>query len=116
MPKEIISFGYKHGVPTDPDGFILDVRQCGFTRNPFHDKTLRYLRGTDVRVQEDVQKTPGFWGHYFKLKEALQILPEDVTVWLGCTGGRHRSVTLAIMLAKDLQIPCDHRDIHKEYK
>jgi len=116
MPKEIISFGYRHGTPRPPIGerfVMIDVRSCGFKRNPFHDRTLRYLRGTDVRVQEDVKKTPGFDVIYAKLRNALSPLPEDTVVYLGCTGGHHRSVTLAILLSKDLSVPCDHRDINK---
>lgn len=116
MPKQIISFGYKHGVPRPSIGeryVMIDVRQHGFNRNPFHDRTLRYLRGTDPRVQEDVKKTPGFDVRYAELRDAIKNLPADTDVYLGCTGGHHRSVTLTILLSRDLSISCDHRDINK---
>lgn len=116
MPKEIISFGYRHGVPRPNIGerfAIIDVRACGFDRNPFHNRELRNLRGTDVRVQEDVKKTPQFLSKYTALRDSLRPLSDDTTVYLGCTGGRHRSVTLSILLSRDLGIICDHRDINK---
>lgn len=115
MPKQIVSFGFRHGTPTDPNGIVIDVREMGFKRNPFHDKALRNLRGTDIRVQEDVKKTPDFDNLYDHLKVVARNMPEDSTLWLGCTGGRHRSVTLAILLAKDFNCAVDHRDINKEY-
>lgn len=109
MPARIISFGFRHGKP--PDGFVIDVRSLGFRRNPFHDRRLRYLRGTDRAVQEDVQKTPEFWEKYEEL--TTLVAQQGGVVCLGCTGGHHRSVTLAELLGHKLGVPVEHRDIDK---
>jgi RNase adapter protein RapZ len=111
VATKIVSFGFRHGdVPVWP-AYVIDVRELGFRRNPFHDRKLRYMRGTDEAVQEDVKKTPDFQEKYEHLLQLVR-LAGDV-VYLGCTGGHHRSVTLTELLGKDLGIPVEHRDIDK---
>ncbi len=111
MPKLIVSFGFKYGPPSEADGRIFDVRRW-FNRNPYRLRKLRYLRGTDPAVQEDIKQTPGFAESYEKLFEAVKNSPEE-TVFLGCTGGHHRSVFLAEQISKALGISVLHRDIDK---
>jgi UPF0042 nucleotide-binding protein len=112
MLKRIVSFGFRHQEPdAAPGDVIVDVRQL--FRNPYHDRKLRYLRGTDAAVQADVMKTPDFRAKYAHLRE--QVLSPGVEVaYIGCTGGRHRSVFLAEKLGRELGVPVEHRDIHKE--
>lgn len=111
MATILISFGYNKGVPEmaypayDPRALIIDVRPL-FGRNPFHNKKLRYLRGTDLAVQQDIMKTPHFAVNYAALKDRVMTHPGPV--YLGCTGGHHRSVYLAQRLSEELQIPVSH--------
>jgi UPF0042 nucleotide-binding protein len=112
MLKKIVSFGFKHeGEPDrEPGVLVLDVRQL--FRNPFHDRKLRNKRGTDPEVQADVMKTPDFRARYNHLKEQVET-PGTVIVYIGCTGGHHRSVFLAERLGRELGVPVEHRDIDK---
>jgi RNase adaptor protein for sRNA GlmZ degradation len=107
----IVSFGFKHGAPEKRDGeVVIDVRPT--FRNPHRDKSLRYLLGTDARVQQDVMKTPDFDAKYAAIKEqATQ--PDLKVVFIGCHGGKHRSVFLAGKLAYELGVAVAHRDINK---
>jgi len=117
MPQKIVSFGFKNGHPIageDENGGnfeIIDVRTVLF-RNPFHDKKLRNLRGTDRAVQLDIQKTPGFAISFGKLWAQAENSTAKV-VYFGCTGGHHRSVYIAELVAGALHIPVKHRDIDK---
>jgi UPF0042 nucleotide-binding protein len=108
MLRKIVSFGFKNGKPLD--GPVIDVRPL-FGRNPYHDRKLRSLRGTDEAVQKDVMLTPFFNVHYEQLKQAVQV-PGAELVYLGCTGGHHRSVFLAEKLSKELGVLVEHRDLH----
>ena len=83
---------------------------CRFLRNPYWDKELRELDGTDSRIQGFVREDPLYQGFYDKLVDmVVMLLPAyraegktHFTIALGCTGGRHRSVTVAENMAADL--------------
>lgn len=113
MPIQIMSFGFRHGDPpnTNQDFLVIDIRSK-FGRNPYHDKKLRYLRGIDKEVQEDIRKTPDFWEKYEDLREDVKDF--SGIICLGCTGRHHRSVYLAELLSKDFGCPVEHRDIDKK--
>jgi UPF0042 nucleotide-binding protein len=114
MLKKIISFGFRHegGGPNVIEGVtVIDVRQK--FKNPYHDKTLRYMRGTDLEVQKDIMKTPDFLQKYCDLKERVEKSGSEV-VYIGCTGGHHRSVFLAERLGRELGVSVEHRDIEKK--
>ena len=119
----LISFGYKYGIPIDVD-IIFDVR---FLPNPFYLEKLRSLPGTNTEIEKYVTEFPvtqHFIETYFNLLEYLipYYLKEGKTylsIALGCTGGRHRSVVLINSLAKylrekDYKIFIKHRDMNKE--
>lgn len=119
MPQKLISFGYRHDKPDGKDledGTLftcIDVRQW-FKKNPYHNKKLRNLRGTDKAVQEDILKTPGFDLSLMRLREQISKPEyEKATIYLGCTGGHHRSVFLTEKLATEFGIPFEHRDFNK---
>lgn len=116
----IVSFGFKNGIPQDAD-LVFDVR---FLPNPFYVDTLKNLTGLDVEVQDYVM---GFKesGEFLDMLENMLrfLIPNYVkegkyqlVVAIGCTGGHHRSVTLAENLFKRLQngnygITLSHRDV-----
>lgn len=119
----IVSFGYKYGIPLDAD-LVLDVR---FLPNPHYDESLRPLPGDSREIRQFVLGAPAtqeFLGHLTRLMDYL--LPKFVeegkahlTVALGCTGGKHRSVVLADELAAYLagrgyRTTVRHRDMGKE--
>jgi UPF0042 nucleotide-binding protein len=110
--KKLVSFGFKHDdIPTTGCGLlVVDIRTV--FRNPYHNKALRYKRGTDPEVQADVMKTPNFLAKYEYLKQAVTT-PGIEEVWIGCTGGHHRSVFLVERLGLELGVPVEHRDILK---
>jgi len=111
--QKIVSFGFRHnggGPSVVPGVVVVDVR--GMFRNPFHDKTLRHLRGTDKAVQEDILQTPDFAAKYKHIRERITV-PGTETAYIGCTGGHHRSVFLAELLGKELGVPVEHRDVDK---
>lgn len=116
------SFGYKYGIPHDTD-MILDVR---FLPNPYFVNELRDKTGLDAEVREFVlgdQETRSFLDRLYALLEFTLPLYEregksSLTLALGCTGGRHRSVVLVEELQKrlgggDFRIHVKHRDIDK---
>ncbi len=119
----LVSFGYKYGLPIDVD-IIFDLR---FLPNPFYVEDLRALPGTNSAVENYLAKFPitqYFTHKFFELIEYLipYYLQEGKTylsIAFGCTGGRHRSVTLINSLAKYLKT-CGyktlvrHRDVKKE--
>lgn len=102
----VVSFAYPKGLPREAD-LVFDLR---FLRNPHYDPVLRPLTGRDGPVAEFVAGDPDFvpfWGRMTGLLEPL--LPryamegkKYLTVALGCTGGRHRSVLVAERLASHL--------------
>jgi UPF0042 nucleotide-binding protein len=101
------SFGYKHGLPVDAD-IVLD---CRFLPNPYWDEDLRDLTGKDTAVAEHVLGSPLAEAFVGQLEGLLDLLlpafaaegKSFVTVSLGCTGGRHRSVALTEHLAELLR-------------
>ncbi|MPZ75908.1 MAG: RNase adapter RapZ [Deltaproteobacteria bacterium] len=118
----LTSFGYKYGIPHDTD-MILDVR---FLPNPYFVSELRPKDGLENEVEEYVLKneeTRAFLDRLFSLLEFTLPLYEregksSLTLALGCTGGRHRSVVLVEELQRRLgagkfRIHVKHRDIHK---
>jgi RNase adapter protein RapZ len=121
MLTRFLSFGFKYGVPTDAD-IVLDVRHL---QNPFFVPELKALPGTDPRVIAYVTKNPET-GEFIAHAEALlaHVMPRYeregksyLTVAIGCTGGRHRSVVVASSLAERLRpstkLPVSvlHRDV-----
>ena len=103
----IQSFSYKRGVPPSAD-LVFD---CRFLRNPYWDAALRDLDGRDERIQGFVGEDPLYDAFFGKLCDMISMLlpayraegKAYLTVALGCTGGRHRSVTVAERLAAHLQ-------------
>ena len=99
----VVSFGYKYGLPPDVDN-VFDAR---FLPNPHWVPELRDLTGLDERVRDYVLDAPGALEYLGRLDDLLGfVLPSYVkegksyiTVAVGCTGGRHRSVVLAEELA-----------------
>jgi RNase adapter protein RapZ len=122
MQTTVLSFGYKHGLPLDAD-IVFD---CRFLPNPHWVEELRPLTGLDERVRTYVLDQPAAKDFLANLETLLvQLLPAYVaegkaylTIALGCTGGRHRSVTIAEEVAALLRkhgMPAGvlHRDIDK---
>ncbi len=120
----IVSFGFKYGIPTDSD-LVFDVR---FLPNPYYVEGLRAKTGNDKEIQDYVWKYPEAGQFLDKLEEMVKFLiPHYITegktalvISIGCTGGKHRSVTLANGLferlknQKEFGIKIDHRDIQKD--
>ncbi len=117
----VLSFGFKYGIPADAD-LVFDVR---FLPNPFYIDELKYKTGNDKEVQDYVM---GFQeAHIFidKLADMVEfLLPNYVkegkyqlVIGIGCTGGKHRSVTLANQLYERLKnkggygLKISHRDV-----
>ena len=106
MLTRIMSFGFKHGAPIDAD-VVLDVR---FLDNPYFVEHLRAQSGLDSAVREYVLSNPDASEFLARATELLEFcLPRFeaegkayLTVGVGCTGGRHRSVVLAVRLAAEL--------------
>lgn len=123
MKTEVISFGFKHGLPVDAD-MVLD---CRFLPNPHWVDALRPLPGTDERIREYVlgkSATGDFLARLENLFDGLVpgFLEEGkryLTIAIGCTGGRHRSVVLAeeigrALRARGLPVSVRHRDLVRE--
>ncbi len=116
----LIAFGYKFGLPLELD-LLFDVR---FLNNPHFDPALKHLTGEDDRVMESVLSSSSagaFLSKVYALIDFLLPLYEKegksyLTIGIGCTGGRHRSVTIARTLAEHIQAAghgahCQYRDI-----
>jgi UPF0042 nucleotide-binding protein len=118
-----ISYGFKHGTPRDAD-LLFDVR---FLPNPHYEAELRDLTGLDDPVREYVEASDGIDRFYEHLTPLLDyLLPQyesegkaHLTIGIGCTGGRHRSVVIAERLARqygergDHLVDVVHRDADK---
>ena len=114
------SFGFKHGLPLDAD-IVMDVR---FLPNPHWEDDLRPLTGHDRKVRDYVLETAAGSGFVERFDDLLaSLLPQYeaegrsyLTVAIGCTGGRHRSVAVAEELAERLRgrgiaVRTSHRDV-----
>jgi RNase adapter protein RapZ len=122
MQTSVISFGYKHGIPLDVD-IVFD---CRFLPNPFWVEELRSYSGLDEPVRDYVLSQPDSVAFLEKVTDLLEsLLPAFVregksylTIAMGCTGGRHRSVALAEALAErlgegDQSVSVFHRDVER---
>jgi UPF0042 nucleotide-binding protein len=119
-----LTFGFKHGTPRDAD-LMFDVR---FLPNPHYEDHLRYKTGIDPEVREYVASSQGIEDFYSRLEPLFDYLLDayekegkaHLTVGIGCTGGRHRSVVIAERMAAlyanrgNYLIDVVHRDIDKE--
>lgn len=116
----VSSFGFKHGIPVDVD-LVFDVR---FLPNPFYDLELRPMTGNDQVIQDFVLNCEEASEFLDKLEDMLKFLipnyikegKYNLVIGIGCTGGKHRSVTIANKLAERLKslpymIKVEHRDI-----
>ena len=118
-----VSFGYKYGIPTDAD-LVFDVR---FLPNPYYVDELKALTGNDEAVANYVMESEASEAFLKKLTDLIDFLIPNyriegktgLVIAVGCTGGKHRSVTLANALYeyyKRSEYGCkrDHRDIDKD--
>ncbi len=117
----IESFGFKHGIPQDAD-LVFDVR---FLPNPFYIDELKYLSGNDQPVRDYVMGFEEAGIFLQKLQDMIEFLipnyvkegKSNLVVAIGCTGGKHRSVTLASSLydrmkkRTDIGFKLTHRDV-----
>jgi UPF0042 nucleotide-binding protein bpr_I0102 len=117
----VMSFGFKHGIPADAD-LVFDVR---FLPNPFYIDELKHQTGNDKPVQEYVMSFPESEIFLDKLTDMLDFLIPNyvkegkyrLVIGIGCTGGKHRSVTLANALYDRMKdkgkygIKIYHRDV-----
>ena len=120
MAVFVTSFSYKNGLPREAD-LVFDVR---FLRNPHYDPELKPLTGRDRAVADYVAGDPDFAPFFGGLSRLLKrLLPRYeregksyLTIAVGCTGGRHRSVALAEKLAAELRsvgrsVTLNHREL-----
>jgi UPF0042 nucleotide-binding protein len=123
MVITLVSFGYKYGIPDGSD-LLFDTR---FIQNPFFVDGLKRLTGLDAPVLEFLHALPEYNEFFQKLDELLLFLipryrregKTYLTISVGCTGGRHRSVAMAQELSDRLtsqgfSIKVRHRDLEKE--
>lgn len=119
----VVSFGYKYGLPLDAD-LVVD---CRFLPNPHWVPELRELTGRDAPVRSYVLAQPGAKEFLDTYTEVLRLLIKGygregkryATIAVGCTGGKHRSVTMADQLAARLagegvEVQVVHRDLGRE--
>lgn len=122
----ILSFGFKYGVPSDAD-LVFDVR---FLPNPYYEEGLRPKTGDDREVRDYVMQGGTALGFLDKLTDMMEFLipnyvlegKNQLVVAIGCTGGKHRSVTIAREIKERLEhnreigLKIEHRDIDKDSK
>lgn len=120
----ILSFGYKNGIPKDSD-IVFDVR---FLPNPYYDLELRKLTGNDTKIQDYVLGAEVSRMFLEKIVSLIDFLipnyilegKNNLVVSIGCTGGKHRSVTIANKLYEELSkrgdcgVRVEHRDIARD--
>ena len=120
----VMSFGFKHGIPADAD-LVFDVR---FLPNPFYVDELKHKTGNDKEVQEYVMGFPEAEEFMAKLTDMVDFLMPNyvregknrLVIAIGCTGGKHRSVTLANELYRRMKdegnygMKLYHRDAGKQ--
>lgn len=121
----VLSFGFKYGIPSDAD-LVFDVR---FLPNPYYIEELKYQTGNDKAIQDYVM---GFEAAHVFLSKVTDLIAfllpnyvaegkNSLVIAIGCTGGKHRSVTLANAVAATLKTSkygckVEHRDIDKDSK
>lgn len=118
----LLSFGFKYGIPTDAD-LVFDVR---FLKNPYYVPELKKLTGQDKKVRDYVLSSAMAAEFLDKLEQMMLFLvpgyiaegKNQLVVGVGCTGGKHRSATIAFELGKRLSkteygVKVEHRDISK---
>ena len=122
----LLSFGFKYGIPSDAD-LVFDVR---FLPNPYYLEELRYKTGNDKEIQDFVMSNSVAEEFVKKLEDMIRFLipnyisegKHQLVIAVGCTGGKHRSVTIANELFKKLKeddsfgLKVEHRDIEKDAK
>ena len=121
----ILSFGFKYGIPSDSD-IVMDVR---FLPNPYYVEGLRAKTGNDKEIQDYVMQFPEAKEFVDKLEDMIRFLipnyisegKKQLVISIGCTGGKHRSVTLANQLYERMNLSdkkyglkIEHRDIGKD--
>lgn len=119
----VLSFGFKYGIPTDAD-LVFDVR---FLPNPYYIDELKPLTGNDKQIRDYVMGFDAAGKFLEKLVDMVKFLIPNyilegknrLVIAVGCTGGKHRSVTLANELyealkGNDYGIKVEHRDIEKD--
>jgi UPF0042 nucleotide-binding protein len=122
MVINLVSFGYRYGIPADAD-IVMDVR---FLPNPYFVDSLKGLDGTDKRVKEFVSERIETKEFLKRFKDFLNHLTplywkegkSYLTIAIGCTGGKHRSVVISELIADEIStevgtIRKRHRDIEK---
>ena len=122
----VLSFGFKYGIPADAD-LVFDVR---FLPNPYYLEALRPKTGNDPEIQQFVLKAPEANIFLDKLEDMIRFLipnyiregKNQLVIAIGCTGGKHRSVTLTNAIYQRLKknqkygLRVEHRDIDKDAK
>ena len=127
MNVMVLSFGFKYGIPEDAD-LVFDVR---FLPNPYYVLELRPLTGNDKLIQDYVMKYEEAHTFLDKIEDLLKFLipnyikegKNSLVIAIGCTGGKHRSVTLAneiysrlLQHSESFGLKIEHRDIDKDRK
>jgi UPF0042 nucleotide-binding protein len=123
LQTSVVSFGYKHGLPVDVD-LVFD---CRFLPNPHWVPELRPLPGTAPSVRDYVLSSPAAREFLDQLERMLEVLLPAyqregkmyLSIGIGCTGGRHRSVVIATEVADMLQglgfpTSIHHRDVERD--
>lgn len=118
----VMSFGFKYGIPTDAD-LVFDVR---FLPNPYYVEELKHLTGNDRPVSDFVLSFPQTTQFREKLADMIRFLiphyveegKNQLVIAIGCTGGQHRSVTMANCLYEDLKDQGDYvlKIFHRDAK
>lgn len=120
----VLSFGFKYGIPNDAD-LVFDVR---FLPNPYYVDDLRPLSGNDAPVRDFVMKGQMAEPFLERLVDMIRFLipgyiaegKNQLVIAVGCTGGKHRSVTIANALYENLKeqekygVKIEHRDMEKD--
>lgn len=120
----VLSFGFKYGIPADAD-LIFDVR---FLPNPFYAEELRPLTGEEKPVRDFVMRNGSAAVFLDKLKDLLDFLlpnyvlegKNQLVIAIGCTGGKHRSVTVSnaifnqLKCHEELGLKLEHRDMYRD--
>ncbi len=121
----VVTFGFKYGIPLDSD-LVFDVR---FMANPYYIQEIRPLTGNDQIVQDYVMQNSISGDFLKKLQDMIEFLipnyvnegKHQLVISIGCTGGKHRSVTIGNKLYENLvklghSAYIEHRDIEKDKK